>query len=257
MPNVRLIVEYDGSHFHGWQMQPGMRTIEGEIERVLELVLREKIHPIYASGRTDAGVHARGQVVNFFTTKEPDVLRIAHSLSNILRGELAVVKADIVSDDFNSRYSAVCKQYTYTILNRLGPAVLDYGKAWYIGGKLDPVFMNAQARAVIGEHDFSSFQGSGCNSRTPIKTILESEVTTDGPFVRYRVVGTGFLKHMVRNLAGTLVDLSKNFLALKSMAEVLAARDRKQAGVTAPAHGLCLDWVKYDEDTWALGESGR
>ncbi|MBN8549150.1 MAG: tRNA pseudouridine(38-40) synthase TruA [Deltaproteobacteria bacterium] len=252
MPNVRLVIEYDGSHFHGWQMQPGVRTIEGEIERVLEMVLREKIHPVYASGRTDAGVHARGQVINFFTSQEqPDVLRVAHSLSNILRGQLSVLQADIVPDDFNSRYSSVSKQYTYSILNRLGPAVLDYGKVWYIGSKLDPQRMNEEAKAVIGEHDFTSFRGTGCNAKTPVKTILESEVLVDGPFIRYRVVGTGFLKHMVRNLAGTLVDLSRDFLSLKSMGAILAARDRKQAGVTAPAHGLCLDWVRYKDESAA------
>jgi tRNA pseudouridine38-40 synthase len=187
-------------------------------------------------------------VVNFFTTQDsPDVLRIAHSISNILRGELAVLQADIVPDDFNSRYSATCKQYTYTILNRLGPAVLDYGRAWYVGKKLDVALMNREAQALIGEHDFTSFQGSGCHARTAIKTILESEVAADGNFVRYRVVGSGFLKHMVRNIAGTLVDLSKGNLPLENMKSILAACDRTQAGVTAPAYGLCLDWVRYDD----------
>jgi tRNA pseudouridine38-40 synthase len=246
MPNVRLVLEYDGALFHGWQFQPGQRTIEGELERVLETILREKIHPIYASGRTDAGVHARGQVINFFTSQPPDLLRIGHSISNILRGELSVLSADLVPDDFNARYSATAKQYTYTILNRLGPAVLDQGKVWYIGSKLDVERMHQEAQALIGEHDFASFQGAGCHAKTTIKTIYEARVIADSSYVKIQVVGSGFLKHMIRNIAGTLVGLSKDVLDLKSMAEIIAVRDRKQAGVTAPAHGLCLDWVSYE-----------
>lgn len=247
MPNVRLVIEYDGSRFHGWQIQPGLRTIEGEIERILAIVLREQIHPVYASGRTDAGVHARGQVVNFFTKGTPDLLRLAHSISNMLRGELSVLAADFVPDDFNSRYSAVCKQYSYYFLNRFGPAVLDRGRMWYIGSPLDVERMNAEAKSLIGEHDFSSFQGTGCHARTAIKTILESDVTVANSVVRYRVVGKGFLKHMVRNIAGSLVALSKGQAQLQSMEALLAARDRRKAGMTAPAHGLFLDWVRYEE----------
>lgn len=247
MVNVRLLVEYDGSRFHGWQMQPGQRTIEGELERIISLVLREPIHPLYASGRTDAGVHARGQVVNFHTSRDPDLLRLAHSVSNMLRGELSVLRAEIVPDDFHARHSAVCKQYTYRILNRLGPAVLDRGQAWYIGTPLDADFMHDQARALLGEHDFASFQAAGCTSRTAVKTIFESEVCVSGPYILYRVVGSGFLKHMVRIIAGTLVDLARRKLSAQTMLEVLAAKDRTVAGLTAPAYGLCLDWVRYSE----------
>ncbi len=246
MVNVRLVVEYNGARFHGWQMQPGQRTIEGELERVLSTILREPIHPIYASGRTDAGVHARGQVVNFHMSSTPDLLRIGHSISNILRGELTVLKADIVPDDFHSRHSAVCKQYSYTILNRLGPAVLDRGRVWYIGTPLDVEMMNREAGSFIGRHDFKSFQGAGCAAKTSIKVIHECEVVREGYYVIFRVVGEGFLKHMVRIMVGTLVSLSRKRIERSSIADILAACDRGAAGVTAPSHGLCLDWVRYD-----------
>jgi tRNA pseudouridine38-40 synthase len=248
VPNVRLIVEYDGSRFHGWQIQPGLRTIEGELERVISLVLRETIHPIYASGRTDAGVHARRQVVNFHTTAaEPDLLRLSHSISNLLRGELAVLAADIVPDDFNSRYSAKSKQYSYHILNRFGPAVLDRGRCWYVGSPLDVERMHREAQTLVGEHDFTSFRGSGCHATTAVKTIFESEVYREGDRIVYRVVGSGFLKHMIRNIAGTLVALAQGRLAYASMQAVLDAKDRRVGGMTAPAHGLFLDWVDYDD----------
>ena len=246
MYNVRLVVEYNGRRFHGWQMQPGQRTIEGELERVLETVLREHIHPLYASGRTDAGVHARGQVVNFRTQNQPDLLRLGHSISNMLRGELSVLKADLVPDDFHSRHSAICKQYSYTILNRLGPAVLDRGHVWYIGTPLDVELMNREAGSFIGTHDFKSFQGAGCAAKTSVKTIHECEVTREGAYVTFRVIGQGFLKHMVRIMVGTLVSISRKKVDLLSIEKILAAGDRSKAGVTAPAHGLCLDWVRYD-----------
>lgn len=245
MPKVRFVVEYDGSKFHGWQKQPGLRTIEAELERVLSMVLRERITPVYSSGRTDSGVHAKGQVVTFRVSEVPDLFVLGASVSNILRGELSVVAAEMVADGFRVREDAVSKQYTYTILFRNSPAVLDRGRVWHVTPKLNVDLMKEEAAALIGLLDFSSFRGAGCKSESPIRKIFESEVVLDGEYIYYRVVGEGFLKQMVRNIVGTLVDLGKNRLALKSIKDILAAKDRRQAGMTAPPYGLCLDWVKY------------
>ena len=247
MPNIKLVVEYDGKKFYGWQSQPNLRTIESELERVLQIVLREKIHPLYSAGRTDSGVHARGQVLNFYTKETPDLFKLSQAVSNLLLGELAVVSAEVVPDNFHARHSSDYKQYVYTILNRRAPAVLDWGHAWFISKPLDIELMNREARSIIGMHDFTSFRGARCAAKSPVKEILESEISCSGDYVYYRVVGAGFLKQMVRAIVGTLVDLSKNRLERNSMLEIVAAKDRRAAGVTAPGYGLCLDWVHYPD----------
>lgn len=245
MPNVRLILEYDGSGFHGWQRQPGFRTVEEELHRALSVVMHEPVPWLLAAGRTDSGVHARGQVVNFHCDHEPDLGRLMRSLSSLLRPEVAVVAADIVPDDFHATRSAKCKQYSYRIFRRAVPPVLDYGRVWYIAGPLDIERMQAEAVKFVGEHDFASFRGQDSQSRTNVRTIYESELTFEPPYLIYRVVGSGFLKQMVRNMVGTLVGLGKGVLELKSIEEILAAKNRRLAGMTAPAHGLCMDWVRY------------
>ncbi len=245
MPNIRLVLEYDGRRFKGWQAQPGVRTIETELEKALQMVLRVPVHPIWSAGRTDAGVHARRQVVNFQFESVPNLFRLCHAVSNIMKGDLAVVAADVVPDEFHARHSAIAKQYSYTILNRPMPPVLDKGKVWHVSRPLDIEQLRRDAAVLVGEHDFSSFRGARCSSRTPVKTIYESEIEVAGSYVIYRVVGSGFLKQMVRAIVGTLVYLNRGLLTLKTMQEVLDARSRQLAGVTAPPQGLCMDWVKY------------
>lgn len=249
MPNIRLVLEYDGRRFHGWQKQPGLRTIQGELERVLSLILRTPLEHLYAAGRTDAGVHARGQVVNFIVNKPaaelPALSRIKRSVSHILRGEVSVLSVDFAADDFNARASALSKQYSYLILHRDTPAVLDRRRAWSVFSKLDLAKMEDEARLLTGVHDFSSFRGPDCEAPSPLREILESELTWQEPYLRYRVVGRGFLKQMVRIMVGTLVGLGKGKLAFDTVREILQAKDRRAAGVTAPPYGLYLDWVRY------------
>lgn len=245
MPNIRLIIEYDGGGFHGWQRQPGLRTIQGELERVLRVVLREEIPVVHSAGRTDAGVHARGQVVNFQAAAVPDLERLKHSVSSLLRGEVSVISADVVPDEFHSRRSARSKQYAYHILNRSCPAVLDRGRVWHVPVTLDIERMKEDAACFVGEHDFSSFRAADCVQPSPVKTIFESEVLTDDRHLIYRVVGSGFLKQMVRIMLGTLVGRAKHQSWLMSIPEIISARDRKAAAMSAPARGLYLDWVRY------------
>ena len=247
MFNVRMIIEYDGSGFHGWQRQPGLRTIQSELERVLRTILREEIRVVHSAGRTDAGVHARAQVVNFHVENEPDLDRLRLSVSSLLRGEVTVINADLVPETFHSRRSAECKQYSYHILSRPCPATFDMGRVWHVPADLDIELMRSEAAALIGEHDFSSFRGQDCKQLTTVKTILESAVSVSGPYVTYRVVGSGFLKQMVRIIVGTLVGRGRHSPWIMPMKEIIEARDRRAAGKTAPPCGLYLDWVKYPD----------
>lgn len=252
MPIIKLIVEYDGAGFHGWQKQPGMRTVQSELERVLSVILRKPIGPLHASGRTDAGVHARGQVVSFRTDDVPDRWRLMHGVSHLMKGELAVVSVEVEADDFHPGRSAFYKQYSYRILNRAAPAVLDARRVWHVALPLNLEVMRLCAQSLVGEFDFTTFRDSQCTARSPIKTIYRSELDTVGDTVVYRVIGSGFLKQMVRNIVGSLVDVGRGRLKVDTFAGILEAKDRRCAGVTAPAHGLTLDWVSYEE--WGVSK---
>jgi tRNA pseudouridine38-40 synthase len=241
--NICLIVEYDGSHFHGWQIQPELKTIEGELNRVLSMLCREEVRCI-ASGRTDSGVHAKAQVVNFRVNGAVDLARIAHGVSSIMRGELSVVNAAIVPDEFDSRRSARRKEYCYSIHVRPTPPIFNRGRVWHTRGDLDVDLMKTAAEKLVGTHDFASFRDSSCSAKTSIRTVESSVVELDYPYLRYRIVGNGFLKQMVRNIVGTLVLIGRGHL--QDIQPILEACDRSQAGPTAPAHGLCLEWVDYN-----------
>jgi len=252
VPNILLVLEYNGSRFNGWQKQPrGTRTIQEELHKALERIVREKIRVVHVSGRTDAGVHARAQVANFEVSKVPDLRRLAHSVSSFLRGEVAVLRAFEVPESFHAGDSALRKCYAYTILHRDTPAVLDWGRVWHLHGRLDLDLMQREAAVLLGVHDFSSFRSSDCSRKTSVREIYRSEVVREGEYLKYYVVGSGFLKQMVRNLVGTLVDRARGRLT-RSMAEILELRDRRMAGVAAPACGLCLEWVEYPPEIMRL-----
>jgi tRNA pseudouridine38-40 synthase len=243
---VKLIVEYNGSKFHGWQKQPGLRTVQSELERVLQIVTREQVGPLRAAGRTDTGVHARGQVVTFNLANDIDLWRVANGVSHLLKGELTVISAEYAELDFHPGISATHKQYSYRILNRPTPAVLDAHQMWHIAHRLDLGRMEHDAALLVGTMDYSSFRDSCCMASTPVKTIYKSYFIREDDIITYRVVGTGFLKQMVRNIVGTLTDIGRGRLTARSFKEILQAKDRRLAGVKAPAHGLCMDWVSYE-----------
>lgn len=251
MHHIRLTVEYDGTNFHGWQWQPGLRTIQGELTRVLETVLRSRIERLTASGRTDAGVHACAQVVSFAcdcgTQQPPDMRRLARAVSSILRGDLAVLDAAIVSAQFDARRTPHHKQYRYEIINRPAPNVLSRQRAWHVHQRLDLEKMAHAAAELKGTFDFTSFRGADCAAESAVREIIESKLEYADERVTYKVVGRGFLKHMVRNIVGTLVDIGRGRLKVNSILEIVAAADRSKAGVMAPPHGLYLDWVRYSE----------
>ena len=247
---VRLVVEYNGENFCGWQKQPELRSVQEELYKSLEIVISEgSVHSVLASGRTDAGVHARRQVVTFCAKLGDTKLdKIARGVSSIMKNELSVLAIDIVGEDFHPVRDSIRKQYTYHIYNLGVPPVLSYKKVLHVPKRLNVDLMRSEAECLVGEHDFSSFRGSRCASKIPVRTI-ESVVIDDThlPLVTISICGKGFLKQMVRNIAGTLIEFGLGKREDDSCKKILSDRSRSRAGVTAQPQGLFLDWVEYAE----------
>lgn len=244
--SVKLIVEYDGQAFHGWQYQPGLVTVQGELSEVLQTVLRVPQIYLQAAGRTDAGVHARGQVVVFRCPERPDFRRLVNAVSSIMKGRLAVTEAACVSVDFHPRRSSIGRRYIYRIVNRAAPPVLERGRVWHVTYPLDLEALERDALALKGTHDFSSFRGACCQAISPVKTIQSSRWYYDRGLLHYEVIG-GFLQHQVRIMVGTMIDRARGRITA-TIPEILVARSRINAGVTAPPYGLTLDEVLYPDD---------
>lgn len=246
MPNFRLTLEYDGRDFAGWQVQPGgQRTVQGVLEAAVERVTGRAARAI-GSGRTDAGVHAEGQVasVRVDTRLEPDEL--CRALNGVLPADVAVLAAERVPEDFHALRDARSKLYCYRIWNGSSPSPLRAPRAWHVARRLDLEAMRRAARALVGTHDFACFRAAGSEEGSSVRTLtrcqLEGEARAE---IRLLVEGDGFLRHMVRALAGTLVEVGWGRRAADSMAAMLASRDRGRAGRTAPAQGLTLVRVDY------------
>jgi tRNA pseudouridine38-40 synthase len=245
MPKIKLVIEFNGARFNGWQAQAGNRSIQAELERALTLVTRESPLEVVASGRTDSGVHARAQVVHVVLANMPDLEKIKVGVSGVLKGEVSVLAAEVVEDSFHARFSAHWKHYRYTIMNRVSQPTLDRGFVWYVPNTLDIPRMQAAAQSIVGLHNFKCFQAAGCAAKTTERRIFVSTIRSEPPFLYYDVIGTGFLKQMVRNIVGSLVEIGKGSAKFGSFAELIANADRKLAGPTAPAQGLCLIEVGY------------
>ncbi len=244
MPKYKILFEYDGTNFHGWQIQPRVRTIQEELHKAIEIYLGEKSTIPVASGRTDAGVHARAQVAHFTVGSKLDEGKFMYAISSLLKNEVAVLSIKEVSDDFHSQRDALSKQYSYYILNRKMPPTLNK-KVWHVSADLNLVLITEESKALIGEHNFSSFRSSNCCATTAIKTISNIAIVKENDMLKISIEGKGFLKNMVRIIVGTLVDRGKTNTKLESIGKILKAQDRERAGRTAPPEGLFLDWVKY------------
>ncbi|MDF1564221.1 MAG: tRNA pseudouridine(38-40) synthase TruA [Deltaproteobacteria bacterium] len=247
MLRVRLIVEYDGTDFAGWQLQPGQRTVQGVLEEALRVLLRQEERVVVeASGRTDAGVHARGQVVAFDDPLELPLKAFHPGLQAALPEDLAVLRAEHAAADFDPRRNATGKRYVYRIWNGPSRRPLLRRSHWLLRHPLDLEAMVAAAALLVGEHDFKSFQAAGCSAKTTRRRLdrLSVEGEAGGEIVIV-AEGSGFLRHMVRNLVGTLVEVGEGRRPAASVAAILAARDRTVAGRTAGPEGLCLDAVYY------------
>jgi len=247
MRNIKLIIEYDGSAYHGWQAQDNALAVQQVLEEKLNVILREKIK-LNASGRTDTGVHALGQVANFKTEAQLSCERIFLGLNGILPDDIVIRSVEEVPPDFDARRSSKGKVYRYVILNRSSPAAIDRHRCWHLRAQLDVDLMYDAALMLIGEHDFSAFQGSGCTSRHQVRRMLKvslRKAEEDSDRLYFEIEGQAFLKHMVRNIVGTLVKVGQGKIDLNDFKNILESKDRTMAGVTAPPQGLFMLEVKY------------
>lgn len=245
MARIRLVLEYDGTEFAGWQMQPNGRTVQEELERGLATLLGAPVR-VLAAGRTDAGVHALGQVACFDTDRALPLKAYARGLNGHLPPDLAVIRAEEVAPDFDPRRWSLGKHYRYRISNLGRRSPLRRRTHWELFGALDVEAMREATRPLIGRHDFSAFRAADCEAANPFREVRSIRIDGEpGDALVIDVEGTAFLKHMVRNLVGTLVEVGKGRRDPAWIAEVLASRDRSRAGATAPAHGLALMQVFY------------
>ncbi|MFZ1946540.1 MAG: tRNA pseudouridine(38-40) synthase TruA [bacterium] len=240
--NTRLLIEYDGSDFCGWQRQVKVRTVEGELLAALAPILSSEPE-IIAAARTDSGVHALGQVANFTAVSPLEPERLAYALNSALPPDVRIIEADEAPLAFNARYDAVSRRYVYVV--SLKPTAVWRGYRWYVKWKLDVEAMNQAIAAVLGEHDFSAFTCKE-EQRSPWIAISEASAEEIEPgVVTVRLRGKRFLRKMVRNLVGTLVEIGRGRMPPSELCDILASRDRKRAGPCAPPHGLYLVKVEY------------
>jgi tRNA pseudouridine38-40 synthase len=245
MPNFKITIEYDGSAYHGWQRQAEDRTIQGEIENALMTMTGNSV-TVIGSGRTDAGVHALNQVANFKCTTllTPEIF--LKGLNSLLPEDIVITSCKVVPEKFHARYDVKSKVYHYKILNRLLPAAISRQYAWHIRKKLDLSTMQEALPCIIGNHDFKAFEGSGSPRTATVRCIINADLLkTDDDYLVLKIEGDGFLKFMVRNIVGTLVDVGLDKITPDDFRRILASRDRSLAGITAPARGLFLIEVKY------------
>jgi tRNA pseudouridine38-40 synthase len=245
MRNIKLLIEYNGTNYQGWQVQPKGLTVQGMIEEKLALITGEAVHLI-GSGRTDSGVHALGQVASFKTKSQLDVHSIQRALNSLLPPDIVIQRAEEVEEDFHARKQSKSKVYEYRILNRNLRSAFHREFTWHIPQMLDLEEMRKATRMLIGEHDFSSFRSAGSPARTAVRRVIRAEWKKgrDG-LIRFEIEANGFLKQMVRALVGTLVEVGKREIDSEEFRKILDSRDRKEAGPTAPAHGLFLKEVRY------------
>jgi tRNA pseudouridine38-40 synthase len=244
MRTLKLTVAYDGTAFAGWQLQANQRTVQGVLEEALQPIEGSRV-VVYAAGRTDAGVHAAGQVISCTLTSTISCDALVRALNVRLGGDVRVMSAEDAPDGFNARFHARQKTYHYAIYNAavVPPPLRHF--VWPVPQPLDVAAMNEAAALLIGEHDFAAFQGAGSDVITTRREILASRVLSREAQVFYEVTGTGFLRHMVRNIVGTLVDIGRGRRPSSDMERVLHSLDRAQASATAPPRGLTLARVDY------------
>jgi tRNA pseudouridine38-40 synthase len=244
VPTFKLTLEYDGSCYHGWQVQPGLPTIQAEVQAAIQQIISAPIS-VTAAGRTDAGVHALGQVAGFTTAATLSAAEWLRTLNGLLPADIAVLAVEQVLDDFHARFDARSKLYRYRILTRPHRSALERDRAWHITYQLDLESMRTASKSLHGRHDFSSFQGSPTDTENAVCEISLLELTHGGNELIIKIQADRFLKQMVRNIVGTLVEVGRGKLKAEELQEILAACDRTKAGPTAPAHGLYLVRVNY------------
>jgi tRNA pseudouridine38-40 synthase len=245
MPRYKLIIEYDGTPFSGWQIQEGLLTVQGALTAAIEALTGEKIL-VQGAGRTDAGVHARGQVAHVDLTKDWDTDTVRDALNAHLRPHpVAILSAERAAGDFNARTSAVKRHYLYRIINRRADLTVDAGRAWRVPRPLDAAAMHAAAQRLIGKHDFTTFRSTECQAKSPVKTLDRLDVARDADAVNVAASARSFLHSQVRSMVGSLVQVGLGAWSADDLAAALAARDRAACSQVAPPDGLYLMKVDY------------
>ncbi len=244
---IALGVEYNGTHFSGWQRQKGgERTVQEEVEKALSLVADHEVK-IICAGRTDTGVHAQEQVVHFDTHVSRDLHAWVLGTNANLPPDVSILWAVEVNDDFHARFSATARSYRYVILNRQSRPALRYARVSWAHYSLDEQRMSDAAKYFIGKHDFTTFRAVACQSKTPVRTIERLQIVRHGEYIVIDITANAFLHHMVRNIAGVLMEIGRGDKEPEWVQELLQARDRTAGGITAPAGGLYLMSVGYPE----------
>ena len=253
MPNLKLEIEYDGTDYYGWQVQNGIKasanyqskkTIQNVLEQVLKKVLQEDIK-LTVAGRTDSGVHALSQVANFKSSSRMPFERLRWAVNGLLPEDIKVSRINKVGPDFNSRFSAKSKLYRYTILNRKYSSALLATRVYFFHFPLDLASIRREAKFLLGKHNFKSFQAAELRQRNPVCSIKRIKITKDKHLLYIDIEADRFLYNMVRSIAGTLLEIGRGRFSKGSMVKILESRNRKLAGPTLPAKGLCLVKVKY------------
>ena len=243
----KITVEYDGTNLVGWQKQQEGPSVQEFLEQAIEGFSHQKTE-VFAAGRTDAGVHALGQVAHFDLEAKLSEYKMQESLNALLRelqAPVGVLKTEIVDNNFHARFLAKGRGYIYRILNRRGPSPLLINRVWQVTYPLDVDAMKEGAQYLIGHHDFSSFRGSGCQALSPIKTLDKLDIQKIGDEIIFTVEARSFIYHQVRNMVGTLMQVGNGKFKPEDVKIILEACDRKKAGISAPAHGLYLNKVIY------------
>jgi tRNA pseudouridine38-40 synthase len=255
MRKLKLLIEYDGTAFHGWQTQKNKPTIQTVLEETILSITGEKSKVIGAS-RTDACVHAFGQVAAFRTHSSLEPETIQKALNALLPYDIRILEVTDVNDTFHPRYDAIKKSYLYIIANQRTSSAFLYRYTWTVQQTLKRAFMKEASRVLVGTHDFSAFQGAGSDVKNPVREIFSLSIedlkgldfmTTrfNGNFIKIRIEANGFLRHMVRNITGTLVEVGRGRISSHKIKDILETRNRRLAGPTAPANGLFLEKIVY------------
>ena len=245
MRNIKLTIEYDGKDFNGWQKQPNKLNIQGEIERAIQNITGKQVELI-GSGRTDAGVHAFGQVANFKIDSDFPIEKMAIAINSQLKNSICIKKSEEVPMEFHSRYNCHSKTYQYVIDNSEQGTAIFRGLTYHVPQKLNIEKMQKAITYFVGEHDFSSFKSSGTSSKSSVRIIYDAKVEEDGEKIIICLTGNGFLYNMVRIISGTLVEVGLNNIEPEDISKIIEAKNRQMAGKTLPPQGLFLMSVEYN-----------
>jgi tRNA pseudouridine38-40 synthase len=245
MPRYKLTIEYDGAPFVGWQVQDNGPSVQGVLTAAVAAFCGERVH-VQGAGRTDAGVHAMGQVAHLDLAKAWDADTVRDAINAQLRPHpVAVLAAEPAADDFDARFSALHRHYVYRIVNRRADLTLEAGRAWRAPRPLDAAAMQAAAQRLLGRHDFTTFRAAECQAKSPVKTLDRFDVERQGDELRIHASARSFLHRQVRSMVGSLVEVGEGRWSADDLARALAARDRAACGPVAPPQGLYLVRVDY------------